>query len=197
MGIVGEIHQQRDPAKADHVAAAGVFLRAAAKARKPPGHGLQGQLQGRRQGDRSQRIGQVMPGLAAQAGREIIHRQHRLPRPAFSKHKSTLIEKAGAAASTRPVRQPAAAGLQAEPGDLAGMVEPGGPELRVVGVQHQAPARLERPGNQKLRGGQVLHRLDPIVAEVVGRHIGDQAGIRSAKRQAPAHQPAARHLQDR
>jgi hypothetical protein len=79
-----------------------------------------------------------------------------------------------------------------------GEVPGAGAERRVVGREDEEPARAgEGPGDDQLRVGQVVERVDAVLAEVVGGDVRHAGGRRARHGEPAAEHPAARGLEHR
>ena len=67
---------------------------------------------------------------------------------------------------------------------------PHGEHSRVVGVQHIPAVRPGDPGDRRLHLCQLIERPDPILVEVIGRHVRDDGDV-VVVRTDPSEQDAA------
>ena len=70
-------------------------------------------------------------------------------------------------------------------------------QARVVGVEDQAAAAVQRLGDDELGVGDAVDVVDAVLAQMIGRDVGDDGGVGAGHRQPAAQDAAAGELQHR
>ena len=65
----------------------------------------------------------------------------------------------------------------------------------IIGIQHQRPVCPQGTSDDELGGNQVFQRINPILAQMLRRDVGDQHSVSARKAQPTPQQSAACDLQ--
>ena len=134
--IVGEVDQTVTPASPTKVARPGLSSASRAEGAERPPHRGHRHAQQAAAPHRGERVGQVVPGGAAERHGDVRRRRDRRSRLTVAQDQRIVLQERGAAARRQMRRHVRARGLEREPDE--GNVErrAAGSEQWVVGVQH-------------------------------------------------------------